>query len=353
MRLGTARLKPCPFTTLFLKQALTNAQLELLEREPGVSHVAVQAESEREPLPSTPAKRKHPGRQTLPPDLPRVERVIACTSEQCVCGNCGGERTVIGDEQSAQLEVEPAKYLVLVTKREKRAGKQCEAGGVVSAPLPPRIIEKSLVRDRVIVASVVRKYADHNPLYRQRVMLNRDASIDVSRATRDGWVMRVGELLAPVVAVMRRELIAGHYIQADETPVEVGGACVVRAACWAHSRRQFVEAVRLNPSDTMAARAVALIDALFAIAAKARQQPMDHATRHALRQQKAPAWLEPNPAADRKLPARGAARQHAGQGVSRHPCFVDEADAIPRTSRVGAIQQPGGERDATDRGGSS
>lgn len=332
-------------------EKLTNQQLELLELEPGVSNEEVEAESQLEPLPSAPKRRRHPGRQTLPPDLPRIEKVIACSAEQCVCGHCGGETTVIGYEQSEQLDVEPAKYFVLVTKREKRACKRCEEGGVVAAPLPPRIIEKSLVSDRVIIDTVVRKYADHSPLYRQSMILNRDASIEVSRATLDGWVMRVGELLTPIVEVMRRELIAGHYIQADETPVEVqmhegrgrnhqaylwqygspggsvvfdfrlgrgregpkqflqqfegilqtdgytvydqvGGACVVRAACWAHSRRKFVEAVRLNPNDSMAARTVALMDELFAIDAEARLKNLAHAARHALRQQKAPGVLD-------------------------------------------------------------
>jgi len=47
---------------------------------------------------------------------------------------------VIGYEESSQLDVEPAKYFVLVTKREKRACRSCEDLGVVSAPLPPRII---------------------------------------------------------------------------------------------------------------------------------------------------------------------------------------------------------------------
>jgi transposase len=331
-------------------EKLTNEQLELLELEPGVSNQEVEAESRREPLPTAPKRRRHPGRQTLPPDLPRVERVIACAAEQCVCGHCGGETTVIGYEQSEQLDVEPAKYFVLVTKREKRACKQCEQG-VATAPLPPRIVEKSLVSDRVIVDTVVRKYADHSPLYRQSVILNRDASIDVSRATLDGWVMRVGELLTPIVEVMRRELIRGHYIQADETPVEVqmhegrgrnhqaylwqygslggsvvfdfrlgrgregpkqflkqfegilqtdgyaaydhvGGNSVVHAACWSHSRRKFIEAVRLNAGDAMAARTVALIDELFAIDAEARLEHLDHAARHALRRQKAPALLD-------------------------------------------------------------
>ncbi|WP_035358132.1 IS66 family transposase, partial [Edaphobacter aggregans] len=123
--------------------------------------------------------------------------------------------------------------------------------------------------------------------------------------TIDGWVMRVGDLLMPLVAVMGRELVRGNYIQADETPVDVqtrdgrsrnhpgylwqygtpggaaifefrmgrgregpmrfledfagilqtdayaaygrvGGPKMVHAACWAHSRRRFVEAIKLN-----------------------------------------------------------------------------------------------------------
>jgi transposase len=45
--------------------------------------------------------------------------------------------------------------------------------------------------------------------------------LEVSRATLDGWVLKVGELPIPMVAAMRRELISGSYIQADETPVDV------------------------------------------------------------------------------------------------------------------------------------
>ena len=58
---------------------------------------------------------------------------------------------VIGYEESSQLDVEPAKYFVLVTKREKRACRSCEDLGVVSAPTPPRIIEKCLASDRIVI----------------------------------------------------------------------------------------------------------------------------------------------------------------------------------------------------------
>lgn len=333
-------------------EKLSNAQLELLELEPGVSGAEVEAESQREsPASSGKARRKHPGRQTLPADLPRVEKIVACTPEQCRCGGCGAETTVIGYEESEQLGVDPAQYFVLVTKREKRACKQCEERGVVAAPLPERIIEKSLVSDQVVIDTIVAKYCDSLPLYRQSVMLRRDLGIDISRGTMVGWVMRVGELLTPIVGVMRRELLRGTYIQADETPVEVqmqdgrgqnhqaylwqygtpggdvvfdfrlgrgregpkqflqqfeallqtdgyaaydhiGGPKIVHAGCWAHARRKFIDAVKLSPKDQAATRIVKLMNDLFAIDAEAREKNMDHAARHGSRLEKVPALLD-------------------------------------------------------------
>ncbi|AXC15812.1 ISPsy5, transposase [Acidisarcina polymorpha] len=40
-------------------------------------------------------------------------------------------------------------------------------------------------------------------------------------STINDAVLRVGELLIPIVGVMKCELLAGHYIQADETYVGV------------------------------------------------------------------------------------------------------------------------------------
>src|SRR6516162_4961899 len=138
-------------------EKLSDAQLELLELEPGVSSAEVEAESQRDQL-QLPLRgaRKHPGRQELPAELPRIEQILACAPEQCVCGKCGKQTDPIGYESSEQLDVE----------REEQ--------GVQSAPLPPRIIEKGLASDRVIIDTVVSKYADHLPLYRQSVMLERE-----------------------------------------------------------------------------------------------------------------------------------------------------------------------------------
>jgi transposase len=338
-------------------EKLSDLQLELLELEPGVSSEEVQAESECEPLATPPATpedktgrkpaRKHPGRQSLPAHLERVEKIVACTPAQCTCGK---DTTVIGYEESEQLDVAPTKYFVLVTKREKRACKRCEEQGVMVAPAPERIIPNSLVSDQIIINTTVAKYCDALPLYRQSASLKRDAGLNICRSTMDGWVMQVGEFLLPVVHHMRGELLGGGYIQADETPVgvqmhdkrgknhqgylwqygspgksvvfdfrmgreregpkqflqqfngilqtdgyaaydRIGGPKMVHACCLAHARRKYIDAIKLNPRDQDAAHIVRLMDELFALDAAAREQGMDHAQRHALRSEKAPALL--------------------------------------------------------------
>ena len=332
-------------------EKLTDGQLELLELEPGVSNVEVRAESERPVVPAAKKTRPHPGRQPLPANLPRVERILGCTPEQCVCPGCGKTTVVIGYEESSQLDVEPAKYFVLVTKREKRACKSCEEQGVVSAPLPPRIIEKCLASDQIVIDTVVSKYCDHQPLYRQSAMLERDTGLELSRATLDGWVLKVGELLIPMASAMRQELLRGRYIQADETPVDVqmhegrgknhqaylwqysqpggtvvfdfrlgrgrdgpkqflgqfegllqtdgyaaydqiGGPKIVHAACWSHAERYVSEVVQLNPQDPVANAILERIDDLFAIDAAARRQALSLEGRHALREQQSRPLLD-------------------------------------------------------------
>jgi transposase len=333
---------------------LSDAQLKLLNEEPGVSREEVEAESRREPVAEPRERRErrpHPGRQALPPELPRVERVIPCTVEQCQCKACGETMEVIGHDESEVLDVEPAKYFVAVIKREKRACRRCQQGGVATAPVPARIVDKGLVSDRVVMDTIVGKYCDHLPLYRQSAILERETGVEISRATLDGWVMRVGELLTPVARAIGREVLAGGYVQADETTVEVqmhdgrghnheaylwqygqpgggvmfdfrlgrgrdgpkeflgnyegilqtdgyiayekvGGPKIVHAACWAHSRRGFVDALKLNPRDATAKDIVDLIDELFAVDAEARKLGLETAGRDALRQQRSRPQLD-------------------------------------------------------------
>jgi transposase len=210
-------------------ETLSDLQLQLLDLEPGVSSEEVEAESESEPLNSQPAqdrsstkpRRKHPGRQELPSHLERIEQIVACTPEQCSCGKCGKHTTVIGYEETEVLDVRPAEYYVKVIRREKRACRACEEQGVETAPAPERIVAKSVLSDQVIIEAVIAKYCASLPLYRQQAMIKRDAGVEIALSTLNDGVLRVGELLIPVSAAMKREVLATTYIQADETPVGV------------------------------------------------------------------------------------------------------------------------------------
>jgi transposase len=346
-------------------ETLSDLQLELLDLEPGVSSEEVEAESQREPLaapaantaeaagqqPAGKPRRKHPGRNELPGHLERVDEVIACTASQCVCGQCGKQTTVIGYEEAEVLDVRPAEYFVRVIKREKRACKSCEEQGVQTAAAPERILPKSVLSDNVIIDLVVSKYCDAKPLYRQQATIRRDAGIELALSTLDDAVLYAGELLVPIAAAMKRELLAGNYIQADETPVgvqthdkrgrnhqgylwqygspgksavfdfrmgrdregpklflgnfegllqtdgykaydKIGGPRIVHAACLSHARRKHVDAVKVNAKDVESARVVALMDELFAIDRQARDKQMSHAERHALRLERAPEVLD-------------------------------------------------------------
>src|ERR1700683_357898 len=121
-------------------ETLSDLQLQLLDLEPAVSSDEIDAESRRDPISEAPQeeqsasstaqqqqkKRKpHPGRNELLAHLKRVEEVIACTPEQCACGRCGGETSVIGYEQTEVLGKKPVEYYVRVIKREKRACAAC------------------------------------------------------------------------------------------------------------------------------------------------------------------------------------------------------------------------------------
>lgn len=334
-------------------ETLSNLQLGLLiEQEQGVTGEEVEAESRRAPMtmmPEREPRRSHPGRRSLPENLPRFEQVIRCGGTTCAA--CGSETAILGYDESEQLDIEPARYFVRVIKREKRVCRSCTVGTVTAAPLPERIVEKGLASNQVVIQTVVSKYCDHLPLYRQAVMLEREAGIDIGRATLDGWVIRVGELLQPVVEAMRRDLLGASYLQADETTVPVqmndgrganhqgylwqygrpggetvfdfqlgrgregprgflggwegilqtdgyqgydgvGGPKLVHVGCWAHSRRQFVDAVKVNPQDGEAIKMVTRMDALFLVDRHARQQAMSVEERIVLRQEHAESWAE-------------------------------------------------------------
>lgn len=347
-------------------EKLSQLQLQLLDLEPAVSGDEVQGEIERGPLPESTegndtadrqrrSRQNHPGRNELPSHLERVDKIIPCAPEQCTCGKCGGNTKVIGYAVSEVLDRKPVEFFVTRIMREKRACARCIEQGVATAPTPVRIAPKSIFSDETIISFLISKYADSVPLYRQRAILLRDLGIDVALSTINDAVLRVGELLIPIVEVMKCDLLAGNYIQADETYVgvqtdekkgsnhtgyfwqysapgkgvvfdfemtrskevpkaffkdyggilhtdgyaayekDIGAEGMIHACCIAHARRKFIDAVKLQTNakaaDPKLESVVVLMDGLFAIDREAREQKLSRDDRHALRQEHAPAIL--------------------------------------------------------------
>src|SRR5664279_4591744 len=347
-------------------EKLSDLQLKLLDLEPAVSSDEIRAEIERRSLPestesdnATDKKRRgrqnHPGRNELPAALERIDKIIPCAPEFCACGKCGGDTKVIGYEVSEVLDRKPAAYFVTRIMREKRACAHCIEQGVVTAPTPVRIAPKSIFSDETIINFLISKYCDATPLYRQCAGLRRDFDIDVALSTINDSVLRVGELLIPILEWMKRDLLAGNYIQADETFVgvqtrekkgenhtgyfwqysspgkgvvfdfemtrskevpkaffkdyggilhtdgyvayekDIGAEGMIHACCWAHARRKFIEAIKVqtkaHAADAKLERVVTLMDGMFAIDREAREQKLSLEDRHALRQERVPAIL--------------------------------------------------------------
>jgi transposase len=119
-------------------EKLDDDQFELVMEDLSIAIAKVEAKLDAV---STPAKRAEKQRRTnrgkLPAHLERIEQLIDVDSKQCAC--CGGHLHAIGEDVAERLDVVPASFRVLVTRRPRYACRACEAE-VVQAPAPPRIV---------------------------------------------------------------------------------------------------------------------------------------------------------------------------------------------------------------------
>jgi transposase len=332
-------------------EKLSPAQIPLLLQEISVMSGEVEQEAERpeaqKPAPqSKPGQSRsaHPGRDQLPEHLERREEVLPCCPQDCHCAKCGAERPVIGYETREELACEPAKFWVRVIKREKRGSHCLEEQGVATAPAPAQIVPKGKLSNEFIIEVLVRKYQLHLPVYRQCAALVEDFGIELSRKTLNDAILAAGSLLRPVVGALRLELLAGGYIQADETtmPCQTGertgrnhrayiwefsrpggivvfefemgrsregpreflrgfrgklqsdgyaaydklGEGIVYVGCAAHVRRGFVDFAKVSPLDPLAPEILARFGELYAVEKEARDAGLGPEARLALRQAK-------------------------------------------------------------------
>jgi len=156
-------------------------------------------------------RKRKPTRKALPDDLPREDIIIDISEKDKVC-DCGCSLTRIGELVSEQLDIIPVTLKVYRYKRQKYACKECQ-DTIRIASRPAVLLPKSMASAGLVAHTIVAKYVDHLPLYRQEQIYKR-SKIYIPRNSSCGWLMKTAEHCEPLYALLRDNLIHYDYIQA-------------------------------------------------------------------------------------------------------------------------------------------
>jgi transposase len=174
-------------------------QLGLEALEQAIAKDEAEAEKRDPELRQGNAAKRRANRGALPAHLPRIEVTLEPEDTACPC--CRAPMMVIGEDSSERLDVIPAQFRVIVTKRPKLACRACP-GTVVQAPAPARLIEGGIPTEAMVAHVAVSRYADHQPLYRQAQIMARQGVI-LDRSTLSFWMGYAAAEVAPVVTRLR------------------------------------------------------------------------------------------------------------------------------------------------------
>lgn len=124
----------------------------------------------------------------------------------------------IGEEVTFEVEITPPKLFKREIVRPKYRLKADRSAAPVMARAPKRIMEGSYASAGLISWVLVSKYWDHLPLYRQEKMLERWGA-KIPRQSMSDWVERAANLLEVIYWKIKAGLLSGGYVQVDETPI--------------------------------------------------------------------------------------------------------------------------------------
>jgi len=165
-------------------------------------------------------RRRRPGRRALPAHLPR-ETVVhphPAVTNGCACPEYGGRLRYLDQDVAEMLEYVPGYFKVIRHLREKHSCVRCSR--IVQAAAPSRPIERGLPGPALMAHVVAAKYCLHQPLYRQSQVYG-FAGVELERSLLAQWVGAGDELLSPLVQAVRRHVLGGGHLHADDTPLPV------------------------------------------------------------------------------------------------------------------------------------
>ncbi|MBY0241656.1 MAG: IS66 family transposase, partial [Burkholderiaceae bacterium] len=221
-------------------EAFKGEQRDLFEEAVDTDLSAIDAELGEPPETKSSSDKpaqKRPGRQRLPPELPRIEH--RHEPDSCQCGACGKNLVLIGEDVSEQLDLEPGRFFVHRHIRPQYACRACET--VTAAPVPPAIIDGGLAAPGLLAWVGVCKFTDHLPLYRVEQITARQG-VPIARSTLAAWIGRIGVALQPLSDRLAELLRQRPCLHADETPVrqlDPGAGKTKQAFLWAYRSNDF------------------------------------------------------------------------------------------------------------------
>ena len=157
--------------------------------------------------PQADAKRK-PRRQALPEHLRRVEHHHEPENITCACGQA---MVRIGEDVSERLDIVPAEFFVHRHIRGKWACKCCQQ--LMQEPVEPQIIDKGVPTAGLLAHTLVARFVDHLPYYRQE-QINARSGVHTPRSTLAAWAGAAGAGLMPLYEAHRNFVLSANVLHA-------------------------------------------------------------------------------------------------------------------------------------------
>jgi transposase len=190
-------------------------QLSLFEDEPQ-AQPEEQPKLERITYEREKSKKKHPGRNPIPEHFPVEERIIEPAQDVRGCQKIGEEITEYVEFTEAVL-----KKVRIIRPKYARMASDTDRALVIVAPLPERPLSKCIASTALVVHTLVRKFVEHMPFYRQAAAFKRNHQWDLSDQTINDWFVAVCTLLQPLYEELSRKVLQQNYLQLDESPINV------------------------------------------------------------------------------------------------------------------------------------
>jgi len=151
-------------------------------------------------------------------DIPESEKTCACGATLTRIGEETSKKLVIIPMQIYVEETVRPKYACLKCEGTEDEGKPT----VRIAPVEPSIIPKSIASPSLLSTVFTQKFEMHLPYYRQEKQFEQ-IGVTISRQDMANWQQQAYEKLEPLFALLKRTVKEGPVLRMDETEVQVIG----------------------------------------------------------------------------------------------------------------------------------